>query len=124
MIPTAFWIINISKVSVMLSDLNFNIKPGQYCNLLDPKHFHYTYEQLVKSSESGSLFKKKDKVAICGEEKPSFKKKETREMSTIPAVKPVRSVVRVFEPDYDALLFSDEHYAQEISELFDEDKKK
>jgi len=121
--PSAFWIINISKVVVNLGDLGFTIRPAQYYNLLDPKHFHYTYERLAKSAESGSLFTYKKKVVITGEEKPYFGKKEKPQMSTIPAVKPVRSVVEVVEPDYDQLLFSDESYAFEISELFNEEKK-
>jgi hypothetical protein len=124
MIPSAFWIINISKVVVNLGDIGLSIRPGQYYNLLDPKHFHYAYDRLAKSLESGSLFKKKNKIVYLGEEKPYFGKKEKMQMSTIPAVKPVRSIVEVIEPDYDQLLFSDESYANEISELFGEEKKK
>jgi hypothetical protein len=124
MVPSAFWVINISKVTVNLGDLGFTIRPGQYYNLLDAKHFHYTYDRLTKSLESGSLFARKNKVVYLGEEKPHFGKKEKPQMSTIPAVKPVRSVVEVVEIDYDALLFSDESYANEISELFAEEKKK
>jgi hypothetical protein len=90
--------------------------------LLDSKHFHYSWEQIEKSATSGSLYKKQDKIKQCGEEKPNFGKKLKPEMSTIPAVKPVRSIVEVVEPNYDALLFSDESYANEIAELFDDKK--
>ena len=121
--PKEFWIINISNVNVMLADLCFNIPKGCYYNLLDAKHFHYTWDQIEKSAESGSLFKKSDKVKHVPE-KPNFGKKLRSEMSTIPAERKIRTVVKVEVVNYDAILFSDEQYAQEISEIFDEEKKK
>ena len=60
-----FWITNVKqKMDVMLSDLGFCARAGKSYNLLDSRHFHYTKEQLQKSAESGSLYKKRDRIAI------------------------------------------------------------
>lgn len=57
-----FWVINISNMNVSLADLNLTIKAFTSVNLLDKKHYKYTLEQLTKSVESGSIFKKRDKI--------------------------------------------------------------
>jgi len=62
-IPT-FWVTNISNRNVSLADLAINIKAFTTINLLDSKHHYYTLDQLMKSSQSGSLFKKRDKIVI------------------------------------------------------------
>lgn len=59
-----FWIKNISKMNVSLSDLQLIVPAGRNWNLLDSKHFKYTLEQLEKSAEDGSIFKKSDKIKI------------------------------------------------------------
>lgn len=60
--PT-FWITNISNRDVALADLNISIKSMTSVNLLDSKHYaHLTLEMLQKSEQSGSLFKKSDKL--------------------------------------------------------------
>ena len=56
-----FWITNISKKDVSLSDLNFTIRAWSSVNLLS-KHHYYTEDQLNKSLNSGSLFLKRDKL--------------------------------------------------------------
>lgn len=50
---------NISNRDVSLSDLNLTIRAKRTINLLDSKHYSFTFEQLQKSLESGSLFKKR-----------------------------------------------------------------
>ena len=59
-----FWIKNISKMNVSLSDLQLVVPTGRSWNLLDSKHFRYTLEQLEKSAKDGSIFKKSDKIKV------------------------------------------------------------
>lgn len=59
-----FWVTNISKMNVSLADLNLTIKAFSSVNLLDSKHYYFTFEQLKKSAESGSIFKKRDKIIV------------------------------------------------------------
>lgn len=59
-----FWIKNISKMNVSLSDLQLVVPTGRSWNLLDSKHFRYTLEQLEKSAQDGSIFKKSDKIKV------------------------------------------------------------
>ena len=61
--PT-FWVTNISPMNVSLADLNLTIKAYSSVNLLDVKHYDYTLEQLQKSFQSGSIFKKRDKIVV------------------------------------------------------------
>lgn len=61
--PT-FWVTNISKMNVSLADLNLTIKAFSSVNLLDDRHYQYTEEQLKKSFESGSIYKKRDRIIV------------------------------------------------------------
>jgi len=61
--PT-FWLSNFSNMNVSLADLNLTVKAYSTVNLLDKKHYKYTLEQLTKSVESGSIFKKRDKLIV------------------------------------------------------------
>jgi hypothetical protein len=54
----SFWITNISKRIVSLSDLGLAVKPMTSINLLDSKHYYLNKEQLTKSETSGSIFAK------------------------------------------------------------------
>lgn len=59
-----FWIKNISKMNVSLSDLQVVVPAGRSWNLLDSKHFKYTLDQLENSAKEGSIFKKGDKIKV------------------------------------------------------------
>lgn len=59
-----FWIKNISKMNVSLSDLQLIVPAGRSWNLLDKKHFSYNLEQLEKSALNGSIFRKSDKIKV------------------------------------------------------------
>lgn len=51
-----FWVSNISgRKDVSLGDLRVKIPLGKTVNLLDPKRYHFTEKQLLKSKESGSI---------------------------------------------------------------------
>jgi hypothetical protein len=57
-----FWLTNISERDVSLSDLNLTIRSFTSVNLLDKKHYKFTLNELQKSLETGSLYKKRDKI--------------------------------------------------------------
>lgn len=59
-----FWITNMSAMNVSLADLNLTVKAYSSINLMDKKHYYYTIEQLNKSAKSGSIFKKRNKIAV------------------------------------------------------------
>jgi hypothetical protein len=118
-----FYITNISKYNVCLADLAITIHRGRSYNLLDKKRgFNYTLEQLEKSKESGSLYKKRDKICVSYSQ-PTELKPPGIELSEIPVETRLRTAVELSDPEYEELLFSDEKYAEEMSELLSDDDK-
>jgi hypothetical protein len=80
-------------------------------------------EQLKKSAESGSLFKKRNKLVVRKLAPPDPKKDKApinRETS-IPSRE--RSTFIIKEEKYEELQFSDEEFAQENAETADLDAK-
>lgn len=59
-----FWVTNFSKKIVSLSDLGISIQPYRSVNLLDPKRYYLTKEQLTASATSGSLKVKSSMISI------------------------------------------------------------
>ncbi len=114
----AFWVVNISKRNVCLSDLALTIPRGESWNLLDAGHFTYTYEELLASLRTGSLFKKRHIIKI-GKGPPVRLEAQQFEVSTRPIQIRKRSIVDVneTEPDYDEMIWSDEQYANEMSDF-------
>lgn len=109
--PT-FWVSNLSNRNVSLADLNLTIKAFSSVNLLDGRHYYYTLEQLQKSMVSGSIFKKRDKIAV---------RKIAPEILTanIPLLRETfiptreRSTMAINEEKYEELNVSDEDFAKE-----------
>lgn len=54
----------MSDKDVSLADLRLTIRAHQSRNLLDAKHYKYTYEQLLESAKSGSIFKKSSYIKV------------------------------------------------------------
>lgn len=115
-----FWVINVSNKNVSLSDLNLTIPAHKYFNLLDKKRFLYTEEFLIRSAEKGSLYKKRDKILKC-EGKPEFTINKKLELYNLPVERPIRTAVRTEVKKYDELIYTDEQYADDVSELFKEE---
>lgn len=119
--PT-FWLTNISNRNVSLADLNLTVKAYSSVNLLDKKHYYYTLEQLQKSVESGSIFKKRDKLIV---------RKIAPEIlqANVPLLResfiPTRekSVLVIKEENYEELNLSDEQFAQENADIVELDNK-
>jgi hypothetical protein len=122
-----FWVTNQSSMNVTLADLAINIKSFTSINLMDKKHHQYTMEQLVDSATSGSLFKKRDKIAIRSTP-PKIEEEKTpmQQEATIPSRE--RSIYVINQKEYDELKIDDkenqdkmdEEYARENVELVDE----
>jgi hypothetical protein len=120
----SFWITNMSPMNVTLADLALNVKAFSTVNLLDKKHYGYTMEQLLKSKESGSLFKKRDKIAVRNvpPPRPDKEKMPFAQSSFFPDR--ARSLYRIDETEYEELSVSeedqkkqDELYAKENADL-------
>lgn len=117
----SWWIINISKLNVSLSDLGLTVPAGRSFNLLDAKHFSYTEEQLENSTASGSLFKKSDKIK---RRPPPPKIKPATLLEEAKDFRPGRrrTVIQVEEFNYDELPslnddqnVSDQKFAEEFA---------
>lgn len=116
----SFWVFNKSQMNVSLGDLNICIKKGAKVNLLG-KGYYFTLEQLKNSIQTGSLYKKRDRIIPCNPPKPSDQPKletsndplEFRLKSSITA--PEESYLQLPEFDADQKM-SDEKYAAELLE--------
>lgn len=114
-------------MNVTLADLAINIKAFTTINLMDKKHHQYTIDQLIASANSGSLFKKRDKIFIRSTP-PNIEKEKitTQEDATIPSRQ--RSIFVINQKEYDELKIEDkdnqakldEEYAEENADLVDE----
>jgi hypothetical protein len=118
-----FWVTNICKRNVCLRDLRITIPARRSWNLLDKRHFHFTEEELIKSAESGSIFKKqhiikvrkvapevpvKPGIYIC--EAPLFVKKLSQQALVVLEPEPVYE-------DLELNFEKEEEFADEISDI-------
>lgn len=117
-----FWITNFSNMNVSLSDLNVTIKAFSSVNLLDEKHYNLTKDQLIKSAQEGSLFKKRDKINI-RKVPPENTKVEIlfNQNGIIPSRQ--RSGLVIKEDKFDELNVGDLDYASEVADLVEMDEK-
>jgi hypothetical protein len=119
--PT-FWLTNISNRNVSLTDLNLTVKAYSSINLLDQKHYKYNLNQLLKSAESGSLFKKRDKLVIRKVAPEILKANVPLNRETfIPSRE--RSLLVIKEENYEELNISDEQFAKENADIVELDTK-
>lgn len=125
-----YWVTNFSNRNVTLADLALNIPAYRSVNLLDKRHYDYTFEQLEKSRISGSIYAKRDKI----------KKREVPPQVIQPNVPFLqetyipsreRSVLEIKEEKYEELEFNnedqkkkDEVYANENAEYAQMDESK
>jgi hypothetical protein len=111
-----FWITNISNRNVSLADLNLTVNAYCSINLLDKKHYYYTAEQIEKSVNNGSIFRKRDKIII-RKFAPTFTK------ANLPYIKEAyipsrgKSVLNIKEEKYEELNISDEQFAENSTDL-------
>lgn len=118
--PLAFWITNVSNRNVTLRDLSLTIKKYSSLNLLS-NHFYYSIEQIEKSIKEGSLYNKRHiiKVRKVEPEEPKQKQIEVSDQCRFSYAS--RSNVKIEEVEYEELKVSEEQFANDASEMFDED---
>lgn len=125
-----FWIINITNKVIIIGDLNLEIGPFKTLNLMDSKHFSYTYKMLEESKTNGSLYKKRNVIKI--RTKPLEKKsnnilinyhtydKENKVWSfDTKGIMPSRkkSIYEITQEKYEELNVSDEDFAETNAEI-------
>lgn len=118
-----FWITNFSNTNISLSDLALTVRAMSTVNLLDRKHYSYTREQLEKSAESGSLFKKKNKISVRKVAPDAIDTNKILFNRDNPLASRERSVLSIKEAHYEELHVSDDQYAAENAELADMDSQ-
>lgn len=120
-IKESFWVTNISKMNVSLSDLNLTINAMSTVNLLDSNHYFYSKEQLENSALSGSIFKKRDRLVV--RKTPPVKTiKKTMEVSKEPFYRKNRSAVEfVEETKFEELNIADDKVIEQLSETAEQD---
>lgn len=111
-----FWITNISKKNVGLTDLRLTVPAKRSMNLMDTKHFHYTLEQLEASADSGSIFAKRDKIKVRSVPPEISVKPGLYVLNENRNIKP-RSQLKIVEKQYEELNVSDEKFAEESAAL-------
>lgn len=104
MIKKEFWVTNISReYDVALSDLRLTIRRGRTVNLLDGKHYSYTYEQLKESADNGSI-KRKSSVIKVLEKAPKPRPKMILESKNdLHVLRRTNNAVKVNQPYYEEL---------------------
>jgi len=117
-----YWITNISKTNICLSDLGLTINAYLTVILLDSKYYYYTEEQIEKSATIGSIYKRKDKL-IKREIAPEIIKHEIliNKNEIIPSRE--RSTYSIKQEIYEELNITDEQFADANAELADLDQQ-
>jgi len=111
-----FWISNITKKDIKIADLGFYIPAGKSLNLLS-NNFKFTYLQIVKSAQEGSLYNIRDRVKVRLIEPP----KPIQSGNIITKIplwlerSKLRASLVVQEKEFEELNFSDESFAEEMS---------
>lgn len=117
-----FWITNISKKNVTLADLAIVVPAGVSWNLLNSRHFHYTAEQLEKSAQEGSLYRKGNLIKVRKVAPQEPVKPGLYVADTFRETKP-RSLVKIQEKRFEELDVdldprqAEERHAAEFAEL-------
>lgn len=112
-----FWISNVTDLNVCLRDLAYTVPARAHKNLLDERHFRYTREELEASKESGSLFRKRDKIKVRAVPPPEPVPPGiyTSKVPLFMTQNPLWSQVRISEPKYEELEISPEEIADGLS---------
>lgn len=128
-----FWVTNASPMNVTLADLALNIRARSTVNLLDKKHYNYTLDQLIKSKDSGSIFKKRDKILVRDLAPPAIEKERMPFLKDSQIPSRGRSVLAITTVEYDELKITDEkemqkkmdeEYAKENADLAEADTQR
>lgn len=118
----SYWISNISNRNVSLADLNLTIKAYSSINLMS-SHYYYTEEQLNNSTLFGSIYNKRDKIFV-RKVAPIIEKNKIHCLNdtTIPSRQ--RSTYKIEYQEYEELNMTDEQFADENTDMIDNDELK
>lgn len=90
------------------------IAPRQTIDLLDPKRSYFTIEQIEKSAESGSLFKRKNqKVIVIRKSAPEKPQARQIDIATTSYPYKLRSLMELENPIFEELEFESTDEADE-----------
>lgn len=117
-----YWVTNISNRNVSLADLSLTIKAYTSVNLLDPRHYYYTFQQLEQSRLNGSIAAKSDKIKV-RENAPQFIKTNMPLIKETHIQSKTKSVYKINEEKYEELNVSDEQFAEENAETAELDRQ-
>lgn len=113
----------MSNRLISLSDLGILVQPYQSINLLDARHYSFTEEQVLASFESGSLYKRSDKIKKRKIPPPKIYKGPSPigldTKNQYPSK--IRSLLEHKEFNYEEMQITDDEYARDNADLADED---
>ncbi len=113
----------MSNRLISLGDLGILVQPYQSINLLDPKHYFFTEEQIQASLKNGSLYKRSDKIVVRKIPPPKVYKGPSPigldTKNEYPSK--IRSLLEHKEFNYEEMQVTDDEYARENADLADED---
>lgn len=116
-----FWVTNISKMNVSLSDLNYDIPAFSTVDLLS-NHHYLTKAQLQASATSGSIFKKSDKIKVRMVPPPHLPPSILPIDRENPIPTRQRSALKLEHIHYEELNISDDEFAKENADLAEQDR--
>lgn len=121
--PDCLWITNTSRRDVCIGDLYVTVRSYSSVNLLDNKHYHLTWEQIHKSITAGSIFKKRDKLAI-RKNPPHIAKKTIFLDREAVTVRREKSIFEIQKETFEELDITDEQFAENSINEDDNNGKK
>ena len=78
------WVTNLTKMKIVLGDLKLTLQPYKTLDILDKRHSNLTLEEVAKSIQSGSIYKKWQEKKISFREKaPTPKNDKKIELSKV-----------------------------------------
>jgi hypothetical protein len=118
-----FWITNLSNRNVSLSDLYISVPAMSTVNLLDSKHYSFTFDQLQKSATEGSLFRKQKMIVLREIGPYSTNIPHSIQLDTnSPMPQRSRSAYEIKEEKFEELEVSDEEFAEQTADSVSQEK--
>lgn len=113
-----YWLTNISKTAVRISDLGITLQPGKSINLLHPK-LHLSINVIEESVNNGSIKSRQSSLLI--RRQPPLNKNNNiiqKEVSAYPIIRRNPSAVRIVEKTFDEFeedkFISENKFAEEF----------
>jgi hypothetical protein len=118
-----FWITNLTNRDVALADLRLTVPAFRSINILDPRHYHLSVEQIETSLKNGSLFRRKGIIVVRDvPPKEPVKPGVYVYKGPLPGRRFERPIRQVEDKQYEELQVSTEKFAAENVDMVDENK--